>query len=79
MLDVGKALQAICGSSATSLSSTGTVAVTTRLEKDKEREGTPGSSPPNETEDAFDLCDSEIGDEQGGDDEDSGGEDSVRL
>ena len=73
MLDIAKALQAIHSNNIL-----GSAGSSNKLDsKDKEREGTPGSvSPPNEAEDNFDLCDSEMGDEPGGDDEDSGGEDS---
>lgn len=79
ILDVGRAVQAIANQAPGMLDSgkmTGTTLLLQRF-TDKEREQTPGgTSPPNELDDTFDLCDSELGDDQGDDDE-SVGEDSV--
>lgn len=81
ILDVGKAIQTIANQTP-GLLDTGKMSATNLLLQrfnDKEREQTPGgSSPPNELDDTFDLCDSELGDDQGDDDE-SAGDDSVSF
>lgn len=77
MLDVGKTLQSVAASNPALLLSSSSKGGHS-FQRLLERETTPGSNtPPNEVEDTFDLCDSEIGDDAG-DDEESGGEDSVR-
>lgn len=81
ILDVGRAVQTVANQTP-GLLETGKMSASNLLLQrftDKEREQTPGgSSPPNELDDTFDLCDSELGDDQGDDDE-SAGEDSVSI
>ena len=76
MMDIGSTLYMLGGSSWSSVLPSGV------LPRHAERESTPGSggniSPPNELEDNFDNCESELGFEQD-EDLDSGGEDSVSL
>ncbi|ODM96234.1 E3 ubiquitin-protein ligase UBR4, partial [Orchesella cincta] len=78
ILDVGRAVQTVANQTPGMLEIgkiTGSALLLQRF-SDKEREQTPGgNSPPNELDDTFDLCDSELGDDQGDDDE-SVGEDS---
>lgn len=80
ILDVGRAIQTVANQTPGLLDSGKMSSTNLLLQRfsDKEREQTPGgSSPPNELDDTFDLCDSELGEDQGEDD-DSVGEDSVR-
>jgi hypothetical protein len=74
MLDVGKTLQTAAAQNP-NLMAAGKINPNS-FQRLLEREQTPGTStPPNEIEDTFDLCESEIGEEQA-EDEESGGEDS---
>lgn len=77
MLDVGKTLQSVAAQNPSLISIGGKMGQNS-FQRLLEREQTPGTAtPPNEIEDTFDLCESEIGDaDQGDDGEESGGDDS---
>jgi E3 ubiquitin-protein ligase UBR4 len=81
MLDLGRALQNVASQNPSLISSgvagkSSLSAFQLRL-YEKDREPTPGtSSPPNEIEDTFDLCEDEIGADEPGEDEESAAEDS---
>ncbi len=79
MLDIGKALQSVAAQNPRIIAAgKGNLSSFQRM-LERDREQTPGTTtPPNEVEDTFDLCESELGEEPA-EDEESGGEDSVSI
>jgi len=79
MLDLGRAIQSVATQNPSILGPLGKPVLNSFQQRayEKDREHTPGtSSPPNEIEDTFDMCEDDVGPEDPAEDEESCGEDS---